>query len=198
MEEFNALVAYLMDPETTFGVMDPVYALYLTYGLVRGMFRGFPEEVAHLAGTILVAVGAHFFYRPVSSVMIAHTKLESEEASLALAYLLMLLLFFVVWRLITLVIKKALDWTCPKPLYRPGGALMGLAKCGLVLSLLLTLVQLSGHQTLTGPLIQRSWIGQNLEQILPEKTYEYLPDWVPSPSPSAEPEAEKTDGSGNP
>lgn len=200
MEEFQALLDVLKDPETPFGVMDPVYSIYLLYGLVRGIFRGLPEELASLGGTALVIVGAHFFYQPVSELMIANTQLESKEASLALAYLLMILLFFIAWRLITLVIKKALDWTCPRPLTRPGGALLGLSKCILILSILLTAVQLSGHQFLKEHLISRSWIGRGLREVIPAQVHEVLPDWVPEleETDSPESEAESTDhGSGN-
>lgn len=179
METFNTLIATLMDPDTPYGIMDPVYAIYITYGLVLGLFRGLPEELAHLVGTILVAIGAHFLYQPVSTIMIEHTQLESEEASLALAYLLMVLLFFIVWRLIIFLIKKALDWTCPKPLYRPGGALLGAAKCILVLGVLLSLISLSGHTLLTDHLITRSWLGRSMEHVIPEKAHDYLPEWMP-------------------
>ena len=187
MEEFQSLFSYLTDPDTPFGIMDPVYTVYLMYGLVLGLFRGLPEELAQLAGTVLVLVGAHFFYRPVSAIMIEHTQLDSEEASLALAYLLLVLLIFIVWRLTTFLIRKALDWTCPKPLYRPGGALLGIAKCALILSILLTFVKLSGHSLLNEHLIRRSWLGRAVEQIIPEQAREFLPDWLLDPA-APEPE----------
>lgn len=200
MEEFSSLVSYLQNPETPFGLMDPVYAVYLMYGLVLGLFRGLPEELAHVAGTALVAVGALFFYQPVSAVIIEHTRLEREEASLALAYLLMVLLFFITWRVLIALIKKALDWTCPQPLYRPGGALLGVAKCVLVLTVILTLVQLSGHSLLTDHLITRSWLGRAMDQVIPEQAHEVLPDWVPAPAGAPlteEPPTEPDDGSGD-
>jgi uncharacterized membrane protein required for colicin V production len=200
MENFSALLTYLQDPETPYGLLDPVYSLYLMYGFVLGLFRGLPEELAHVAGTALVAVGAWFFYQPVSAVMIEHTQLESEEASLALAYLLMILLFFVVWRVLITLIRKALDWTCPQPLYRPGGALLGLAKCGLVIIVILTLVQLSGHSLLNDHLITRSWLGRAMGRAVPEQVHEVLPDWVPSPADAPlteEPATEPEDGSGD-
>lgn len=197
MDQFNSLLAYLKDPETAFGLMDPFYAFYLIYGLVRGLFRGLPEELAQLVGTVLVVMGAHFFYRPVSALMIEHTQLDSEEASLALAYLLMVLLFFIVWRLITLLIKKALDWTCPKSLHRPGGALLGLAKCALILSILLTAIQLSGHSLLTDHLITRSWLGRRMENVIPERARKYLPEWIPQPAGTPEAPSGDEDGSGD-
>lgn len=201
MENFSALLTYLQDPETPFGVLDPIYTLYLSYGLILGLFRGLPEEFAHLAGTILIAIGAHMFYQPVSTVMIEHTRLDSEEASLALAYVLMILLFFTLWRLLILVIKKALDWTCPRLLYRPGGAILGLAKCVLVVGVILTGVHLSGNQVLTDHLITQSWIGRTIGETVPQKVEPYLPDWVPSPTaPSEEPPeppVETEDGSGD-
>lgn len=179
MENFNELIAYLLNPETPYGIMDPVYATYIIYGLVLGLFRGLPEELANLVGTLLVAIGAHFLYQPVSSVMIEHTQLESEEASLALAYLLMILLIFIVWRLIIFLIRKALIWSCPKPLYRPGGALLGAAKCILILGVILSLVSLSGHKVLIDHLITRSWLGRSMEQVIPDQARDYLPEWVP-------------------
>jgi len=197
MEEFQSLFGYLLDPDTPFGILDPVYTFYLMYGLIFGLFRGLPEELAHLIGTLLVAVGSYLFYQPVSAVMLEHTRLDSEEASLALAYLLMVLLFFIVWRLITLLIKKALDWTCPKALHRPGGALLGGAKSMLILSVLLTAIQLSGHALLMDHLITRSWLGQRMEKMIPDRAREYLPEWIPQPGGTPDAPSGDSDGSGD-
>jgi uncharacterized membrane protein required for colicin V production len=200
MDQFQSLLTYLQDPDTPYGIMDPVYTLYMIYGLILGLFRGLPEELAHLVGTLLIAVGAYLFYQPVSAVMLEHTRLDSEEASLALAYLLMILFFFVAWRIIILVLKKALDWTCPKPLYRPGGAILGMGKCVLVLCVILFMAQLSGHRVLTDHLISRSWLGNTLVEFIPERAHEVLPEWIPGAAGPGEPEPtppQAADGSGD-
>ena len=196
MENFQAFVAYLQDPETLFGILDPFYAAYLIYGLVRGLFRGLPEELAQLLGTLLVFAGARMFYQPVSEVMIEHTKLENPDASLALAYLLMVLLFFVAWRVITILLKKAIHWTCPEALHRPGGALLGLAKSTVILCLVLTAVTLSGHTFLQDHLVERSWFGRTTQNVIPEAIEEYLPDGFPGRE-SESPHREPPDGSGD-
>jgi len=175
MQELDALLSYLRDPETPFGVMDPVYTVYLMYGGVRGLFRGFAEELSRMLGTLLVFVGAHFLYRPVSSLMIEHTRLESPEASLALAYLLMALLFLVAWKLLTLVLKKALDWTSPKQFHRVGGALTGGIQCALILGVVLTAVELSGHAFLREHLVERSWLGSQIQRLPPDSMESLLP-----------------------
>jgi hypothetical protein len=121
----DELITYLQNPETPFGVFDLVYGTYFLISFIRGLFRGLPEELSQLLGTLLIFWGGSQFYTPVSEYIISHTRLEEPAASKALAYVLIVLVFLIAWKLLTFLIRKTLDWTCPKQLRRFGGAAVG-------------------------------------------------------------------------
>lgn len=181
MEE---LFTYLKDPETPFGVFDLVYGTYFLFAFIRGFFRGLPDELSQLLGTLLIFWGGSRFYTPVSEFIIGHTRLEEPAASKALAYVLIVLVFLIAWKLLTFLIRKTLDWTCPKQLRRFGGAAVGLLKSAIIVCVILAGVLLSGHTVLIDHMIQQSYAGRAALDILPV--------------PPAEPTDEAPDGSGNP
>jgi uncharacterized membrane protein required for colicin V production len=180
MEWLNTLLDYLRNPETPVGVFDLVYGCYFLFSLIRGLFRGLPEELSGLLGTLLVFWGGSRYYGPVSEFIVRHTRLEEPAASRALAYALIILLFLIAWKLLTFLIRKTLDWTCPRQLRRFGGGAVGLIKSGIIICVILAGVLLSGHQVLIDHMIGESYIGSAALNVLPIQ-----PD-------------EDPDGSGNP
>ncbi len=189
MDALNPFFDYLKNPDTAFGVFDLVYGLLLIYGFIRGLFRGLPEELSQLLGTILVFFGSMKFYTPVSNTIMEYTRLEDPTASLVLSYLLIFLVLMITWKLITFVIRKALDWSCPKQLKRLGGAFVGLAKNSLLIVVVLTAVLISGHKVLRRSMIEESGFGR---QVI-----KWLPASVVSQEPAVPVEAEEEDGSGD-
>jgi len=186
------LLEYLRRPDTPVGVLDAVYAGWLLYGLVRGAFRGLPGELAGLLGTVVTFIGAWKFYVPVSAFIRAHTRLEHPAGSDVLAYVLMVILFLASWKLITWLLHKALDWTCPRGLRIPGGMLLGVAKSAVVLCLLLMAVELSGHEYLKEQMIRQSWFGRQTREVIPTYLHDRLPALFP-----ADETAPEDDGPGN-
>jgi uncharacterized membrane protein required for colicin V production len=189
MDAFAPLLDYLKDPETPFGMADLVYGCYFIYAFIRGAFKGLPEELANLLGTVLIFFGSSRFYHPVSDFIIGHTRLEDPTASMALAYLLILLVLLLTWKLLTLLIKKALDWTCPKVLKGIGGAVVGLLKSAVIVGVILSLVLISGHQVLRTSMVEESWFGRQFGRLLPDNI---------SLNPDAKSEEPAADGSGKP
>lgn len=180
----DELLTYLQDPETPYGIADLVYGAYFLFALFRGFFRGLPEELSQLLGTVLIFWGGSRFYGPVSEFIVSHTRLEEPAASKALAYVLIILVFLIVWKLLTFLIRKTLDWTCPRQLRRFGGAAVGLLKSAIIVCVILAGVLLSGHPILIDHMIGQSYVGRVVLDILPAQT--------------AEPTDEAPDGSGNP
>lgn len=189
MESLRPFLNYLQDPGTPFGVFDLIYGSYFLYALVRGAFKGLPAELSNLLGTVLIFYGSARFYHPVSTFIISHTRLDDPTASRALAYLLILLVLMIVWKLITFLIKKTLDWTCPGALKGIGGAAVGLLKSAVIVGVILTLVLISGHEVLRSAMVEESWFGRQFERMLPENI---------SLNPDAPSEESAADGSGNP
>jgi membrane protein required for colicin V production len=209
----DALITYLENPDTPLGLADLIWIGYLLYGFIRGTFRGLPRELAGLLGTGVSLYCGWKFYGPVSAFIRSHTRLESETGSSLLAYLLLLLSFFLAWKLITLALKKTLDWTCPSQLQQWGGGVLGITKALIILTVILTAVNLSGFENARTPLIRRSWFGRTTQQVVPVFLHDTFPALFPEPvqdsieeleippesqpEPQPEPEQE-TDGSGNP
>jgi len=198
METISPFLDYLKNPETPFGVFDVVYLLFLMFGFIRGIFRGLPEELSQLLGTILMLYGSMKLYQPVSEFIIAHTRLEDPTASMALSYLLLLLLLMVAWKLLTFLIRKTLDWSCPKQLKRLGGAVIGTLKNAILIVVILAAVLLTGHQVLIESMVEKSWFGR--------QTLEWLPAGIiatenslseDSPSEDTSPGDAKADGPGD-
>lgn len=167
MDILNTFLEYLKDPQTPFGVFDPVYGIVLIFGFIRGVFRGLPEELSQLLGTILMFAASMKFYTPVSAFIMEHTRLDDPTASMALSYLLILLLFMIVWKLITFLLRKVLDWSCPKQLKRMGGAVVGVCKNALLIAVVLAAVLISGHRVLRESMIEKSWFGRKVQNLLP-------------------------------
>ncbi|MGA0333620.1 MAG: CvpA family protein [Kiritimatiellia bacterium] len=167
MDTVTSFLDWLRDPETPFGLFDLGYAVLLLYGFLRGIFRGLPEELSQLMGTVLIFFGSMYFYRPVSAFIIQHTRLEDPTASKALAYFLIFLVLMLAWKLLTFLIRKTLDWSCPKQIRRLGGALVGTAKNALLIAVVLAAVMISGHQVLKEAMIEQSWYGRQIQALLP-------------------------------
>lgn len=173
------LLDYFKDPDTPLGILDLVYALIILYGLLRGLFRGFAKETASILGTILTFWGSWHYHPAVSRRLLSNNLLDSEPASQILAYLLLLLLFFAVWRLVTVLLHKLLLGTLPEQIQRPGGALLGALKALLLLTILLIAVQLSRIEPLQKPLINDSALGRLIR--------DHLPLDLPTPAPTNPP-----------
>ncbi|GEM_PF-1344080 len=197
----NEIVDYFKDPATPLGPIDMVWILYLGYGLIRGMFRGLPKELAGMLGTLTTLYCSWRFYGPVSSTIRAYTRVESEIASGLLAYGLLVLTLLVGWKVITLLLRKTLDLTCPEQLQRWGGGFLGLSKALLVVCVILTAVNLSGQDPLREELILNSWFGRTTQRVIPVALHDAMPDVFPEPIDAAPADSpsppDASDGSGD-
>jgi len=192
---------YFKDPATPLGPVDLIWILYLCIGFLRGMFRGLPRELAGMLGSAATLYCSWRFYAPISTSIRSHTRLESEMASDLLAYGLLVLTLFVGWKLITFLLRKTLDWTCPDQLQNWGGAFLGLSKAVLIVCVILTAVNLSGYEPMREELIRNSWFGRTTQSVIPGALHNLMPSVFPEPiyegSSEPEPVQEETDGSGD-
>ena len=195
MKEF---INFFNDPASPLGAVDMLWVLYLCYGLIRGMFRGLPKELAGMLGTLTTLYCSWRFYGPVSSTIRDTTRVESEIASELLAYGLLVLTLLISWKVITLLLRKTLDLTCPEQLQRWGGGLLGLSKATLIVCVILTAVNLSGYDPLRDELIQNSWFGRTTQRVIPVALHETLPGVFPEPiDQDVDANPDEPNGSGN-
>jgi len=156
------LLDYFQDPETPVGVMDLVYSLYVLYALLRGLFRGFAKEMSSVLGTLLTLWGAWTFYPALSSRLLNNNLLDNEMASQALAYVLLVFLFLLLWRLAISLLSKILGLAIPPLLQRPGGAVLGGFKAVVTLVILLIAAQLTRIEILQEKMIDESLFGRRV------------------------------------
>jgi len=189
-----ALRDYLMSLDLPFGLMDGVYALFILYGLIRGVFRGLALELAGLLGSVLIFFGAWRFYLPFAEWLLTNTRLESQKTGEIMAYLLAVLVCFLVWQLLFLLLGKFFAFAVPKVLQRPGGAVLGALKCAVTLCVLLLAVNLTPFETLKQWLVTDSAFGRATQQRVPETIEKWFPGLLPE---SLAPDGEAPHGSGN-
>ncbi len=158
---------YLLREDTPFGVADLVYALLLLFGLVRGAIRGASGEIAATVGTFLTFLGAWRFHRPVGDFLLQHTRIENAYGSRALSYVLLALLFFAAWTLVTWLLRSLFEKAVPDQAERPLGAFLGAAKVLVFLCLLLMGASLVQIESLRTHLIERSAFGRATQIAFP-------------------------------
>jgi len=183
------LLDYFTDPETPVGILDLVYGLYMLYGLLRGLFRGFAKESASILGTVITLWGAWTFYPAVSKRLMDNNLLDNEMASQVLAYVLLVFMILALWRLVTALLNQVLSGTMPAQLQRSGGAIVGFLKAGVAIVILLVAAQLSQVEALQEHMIDHSAFGRLVRDNI---TLEGVP--TPGRTLREEPEHE----SGNP
>ena len=185
------LVNNLTETTSTISVVDWVFLAYLGFGLIRGFFRGLADELAGLLGTLIVFVAGWRLYRPVSDMLLEHTRMQNEVPAQALAYVLLVVLFLVAWNLLIFILKKIGTLTFPKGLNILGGGFMGLAKCAGIICILLYAVNLSGIRLLQEKLVEETWTGRATQQVVPETLNRWIPALFPTES-EEETESDKT------
>lgn len=169
----------LLGPDSPFGPVDFVFAALILFGLIRGMFRGFSEELSGLIGTMIVFFGGWKFYTPVSRYFLKNTPIEDPLAAQTTAYIVMVILFLVVWNLINLVLKKLMKLAFPEQIELLGGGLVGSAKIIFILCTILLAVQLSQIEFLHTHLIRNSWFGRTTQEVVPAALHEWFPNLYP-------------------
>jgi membrane protein required for colicin V production len=161
------LLSYFQDPETSLGVLDLFYGLYVLYGILRGLFRGFVKESASILGTVITLWGAWSLYPSVSARLLANNLLDHEMASRVLAYILLVFLFLAAWRLVTFLLSKLLSGTMPAQIQRPGGAILGGLKAIVILMIILVAARLSQVEVLEEKMIDQSAFGRLVRDHIP-------------------------------
>ncbi len=174
--------------------IDILFVLYLFFGLIRGVFRGLALELAGLLGSGLIFFGAWRFYIPLSEWLLQNTRLESQETGRLMSYILVVIVGLVLWQVIMLLLKKIFTIAVPSVLQRPGGAVLGLLKCAVILCVLLLAVNLTPFEDTKNTLLQNSAFARFTQHWVPEKIERWFPGLLPEPLRPAEKEPH---GSGN-
>lgn len=113
--------------------VDLVALAFLIYGLIRGVLRGFSGELARLLYVLAAVAGASLARPFLSGLLLGHTRLNDEDADrLGLALAAVLSIAAVL--LLRLLIRKLFQFSFKGKLEKIGGAVLGLATAGVLVS----------------------------------------------------------------
>lgn len=183
LESLSEVGSRITGPDSPFNIIDCFILVFLLYGLIRGLFRGFAAEAAGLVGSVVIFAGCWKYYRPLSEFLKENTRLENPALSQLVSYLLLIAIFLVSWNLINLILNKLFKLTFGKQVERLGGMVLGSAKCALITCIVLMTIGLTGHSFLQRHFIEESWFGSATQRTLPAKLHSWFPEWFDAPLP---------------
>jgi membrane protein required for colicin V production len=160
--------------------IDIVIALLLAFGLIRGYFKGFIVEITSLAGLVLGIYGAIHFSYFLSNILKNYVSWDAsmmQLVSFAGTFIIILVLISILGKVFTKIAESIALGFLNKFL----GALFGLLKVGLIVSVVLMIFS-KINKTL--PFVEQS---QTQESVL----YEPIKNLAPAIFPNLIKEVEK-------
>jgi membrane protein required for colicin V production len=123
---------------TDFNAVDIGVLAVILLEVILGLRRGLAGSLFRLLSTLVILVAGLRFYRPFGDLLVRHTGWldGNREVGWALAFLLILVVLFLVFLLAQLLLRKLMTVTFNEKINRAGGGISG-ALQGLVLSILL-------------------------------------------------------------
>lgn len=153
-------------------IVDKVILILLGIGAISGLFRGLFKEVVGTIGLVVAAIAANQaapYLQPYASSVITNENICNFFVWLLTFILVMLLLTWLAGLLEKLTDTIQLSW-----LNRLAGAAFGTIKCGLILSLLFSLLEaLLAHlplfdlSTYVGPSVIVPYLHQLFDVVAP-------------------------------
>lgn len=171
-------------------MIDIIAGLIVLTGAVRGWMRGFTEELIALLRTAGAVAAGLFLYRQTGLLLLQYTRMNAETAYLASFFIVMLgayLIFFVV----SLLVKKALEPMMAPGLNRAAGGVLGMIKAAALAAFLLIGLSFWPHERVQQAVTADSWAGSLIcrrARTVYEKWREErpaLPEWK-RPEPESE------------
>ena len=153
--------------------IDIVIALLLAFGLIRGYFKGFIVEITSLAGLVLGIYGAIHFSYFLSNILKNYVSWDAsmmQLVSFAGTFIIILVLISILGKVFTKIAESIALGFLNKFL----GALFGLLKVGLIVSVVLMIFS-KINKTL--PFVEQS---QTQESILYEPIKNLAPAIFPN------------------
>ncbi len=160
--------------------IDIVIAILLAFGLIRGYFKGFIVEITSLAGLVLGIYGAIHFSYFLSNILKNYVSWDAsmmQLVSFAGTFIIILVLISILGKVFTKIAESIALGFLNKFL----GALFGLLKVGLIVSVVLMIFS-KINKTL--PFVEQS---QTQESVL----YEPIKNLAPAIFPNLIKEVEK-------
>lgn len=111
-------------------ILDALVVIIIAIFLTRGLWTGFIKQIASIAALILGFIIAGQYYGESASLVIPYIK--SQQAGFFIAYILLFLVSFVFVHALGFLLKKVITFSMLGWFDKFLGALLGLAKGGLL------------------------------------------------------------------
>lgn len=118
--------------------LDWVILGFLGYGFFRGIFRGLIKEVFGILGLLAGIVIGYFFSEDLSRVLLDLELFDSSWAK-PVAFFALFLTVLVLFRLMAYLLSETLSWASLGAVNAFLGGLFGMAKWGMILTVVLVL-----------------------------------------------------------
>lgn len=157
--------------------VDICVMVLLGIGTLRGLVRGLSREIADLFRILGAFLVATLFYAPLGELLFEKSRL-SEIASEVTAFLVLLLVAFLLFSMLHHFLSKFMQFAFKGPLERVGGMLSGLIKAFIVSFVIVMLVSFWPHEAVRSSISESSVFGGWVVGQYPG-IYEQLADRYP-------------------
>lgn len=184
-----------------FNLLDIFAAVYLLFGLLRGLKRGLSGELARLASMAFILFAGWRMYVPLGEKIAEVTRLTDEQSLLA-GFALTILAAGVSMILLRLVLKNILEFTFKGKLEKIGGMVAGFLRSSVLIALIVIPLGLSPIPYLQRTVAEESLVGSTIihylvpvyQQVAEDNPDLGLPDIPGAPETEEEPEEEPEPG----
>jgi membrane protein required for colicin V production len=150
------------------GIFDIIILIPLVWFTIQGFRKGLVVEIAGLAGLVLGVYGAIRFSPLIGEYLNEYLSVDAQWMTI-LSFALGFILILLTIRLIAKAVEKLLDLTALSGLNKITGAVFGLVKIGIIVSLLVYVFDVANSKfTMVTP-----------EQKEETKVYKFISDNLP-------------------
>src|SRR6056297_1790133 len=96
-------------------ILDIIVLAIVVLNAIRGLLRGLSRELADLVRILGAVLLAYFFYQPAGKLIFERTRL-SDAASSITAFMLILILSFLILTVIHYILSKFMEFAFKGPL----------------------------------------------------------------------------------
>lgn len=163
----------------TFGWLDLLVILVLTFFAVRGYKRGLSGELLRIVGLIASFMLAYQFFGVIGEKLTAHSSLP-EQLGYIIGYILVFTIVFLFFVVVRIIVHRMMSYSFVDALEKGGGLTAGIIKALFILSIVYVLIGMLHIPALTRYIVTRSFTGQYIMRISPYAYNTMFYIWKPA------------------
>lgn len=147
-------------------VIDVAALIIVAFSTLQGFRRGLSGELARLVSVVVAFSFGLYFYRPLGSWLVEHSRLTEQRAQ-ALAFLAMVIAAVVVMIFLRFVLKHIMKIAFEKKVDKMGGCLAGFIRSSVFVIIVFLLLNMWPHDYLNRQFGEKSVIGNIVVKYMP-------------------------------